>query len=531
MLILSRLSEASKPIGRFALMFLCCFTLTACGEQAVLQVLGALGAVAAACASDDCAGDDEEGTDGDAVLSAGREFGDSDTEGVILYDPLPQGAETAPFANFLAQSKWRKTELTYFVYNYSPDMRQERQRQQIRTAFDMWANVSTLTFEEVSSANQADITIGFGYDTHCELYNNVGSACPVVSNNQFTGPGGVLAHCYPPSSSPSADLIPGDCHFDEAETWAESTAGVYEVRLLEVLVHEIGHGLGLPHSNTQSAVMFASYSPRQVKLQLTNTDIRDIQTLYGSNDGAVVPQVPTAPDAPPTGVPTNPGAVNPGDQDGDGVDDAFEFYSLGTDPTNPDTDGDGLTDYEAAYGLNPLNPDTDGDGVSDGAELAQGSNPFLPDSTTGGAVGLVGDYVGQDGLGSAMSFSVSAGGVVRGSFQVFQFGYPTNIPLYGQVDARGNIQLLSGDYFFSFVGVIYNGQVQGELQTAAGYVGYWQASMRTGFSRSRRSTDASDASDDVVAKLKENANRYHPTPDLKQPLTHPVHQSVRRGSD
>jgi hypothetical protein len=44
---------------------------------------------------------------------------------------------------------------------------------------------------------------------------------------------------------------------------------------------------------------------------------------------------------------------------------------LGLDPTNPDTDGDGVADGDEPniYGTDPLNPDTDGDGATDGEEL------------------------------------------------------------------------------------------------------------------------------------------------------------------
>ncbi len=49
------------------------------------------------------------------------------------------------------------------------------------------------------------------------------------------------------------------------------------------------------------------------------------------------------------------------------------FSILGTD----DADQDGLNAIlEAFYGTNPLNPDTDGDGVSDGAEVRMGCNPL-----------------------------------------------------------------------------------------------------------------------------------------------------------
>ena len=57
------------------------------------------------------------------------------------------------------------------------------------------------------------------------------------------------------------------------------------------------------------------------------------------------------------------------DSDGDNLADCTE-YALGTDPMNPDTDGDGLTDGHEVLttGTDPKNPDTDGDGVKDGPD-------------------------------------------------------------------------------------------------------------------------------------------------------------------
>ena len=56
----------------------------------------------------------------------------------------------------------------------------------------------------------------------------------------------------------------------------------------------------------------------------------------------------------------------------------------GTDPNNPDSDGDGLSDGEEINVLesNPLNADTDGDGISDGDEVANHTDPNLSVVTT-----------------------------------------------------------------------------------------------------------------------------------------------------
>jgi len=78
--------------------------------------------------------------------------------------------------------------------------------------------------------------------------------------------------------------------------------------------------------------------------------------------------------------------INPAelpDFDFDGLPDEIEV-TLGTDPENPDTDGDELSDGDEYYGIgllegfSPTDPnvdDTDGDGACDGDEAKAGTNP------------------------------------------------------------------------------------------------------------------------------------------------------------
>ncbi|OQY59471.1 MAG: hypothetical protein B6245_06495 [Desulfobacteraceae bacterium 4572_88] len=86
--------------------------------------------------------------------------------------------------------------------------------------------------------------------------------------------------------------------------------------------------------------------------------------------------------------------VGDGDEDNDGVPDAMEENVYETDPTNPDTDGDGMTDgWEIYYGLNPgkidglpensddSSDDPDGDDYTNLEEFQGASNPNDPDST------------------------------------------------------------------------------------------------------------------------------------------------------
>ncbi len=67
------------------------------------------------------------------------------------------------------------------------------------------------------------------------------------------------------------------------------------------------------------------------------------------------------------------------DSDHDGLTDVEEA-KYGTDPHNPDTDGDGLSDGVEVHiwFTDPLKKDTDGDGYSDGQEVMSGYNPLGP---------------------------------------------------------------------------------------------------------------------------------------------------------
>ena len=68
------------------------------------------------------------------------------------------------------------------------------------------------------------------------------------------------------------------------------------------------------------------------------------------------------------------------DTDGDGVSDGEEVKN-GTDPTKADSDGDGLSDgEEKAHSTDPNKADSDGDGVKDGQEIKDGTDPNKADT-------------------------------------------------------------------------------------------------------------------------------------------------------
>ncbi|MEI8140613.1 MAG: LamG-like jellyroll fold domain-containing protein [bacterium] len=108
------------------------------------------------------------------------------------------------------------------------------------------------------------------------------------------------------------------------------------------------------------------------------------------------------------------------DLDHDGLS-TSEEYKHGANPTNSDTDGDGLSDYAEVftYGTDPAKRDTDDDGMDDDEELLAGTNPTVPN---GGASTtsiryyydtddrLTGAYGGADGGGGSGIYTITPAG-------------------------------------------------------------------------------------------------------------------------
>jgi len=87
----------------------------------------------------------------------------------------------------------------------------------------------------------------------------------------FVYAGGVLAHAFYPKS--------GETHFDDEEQWVDRQSD--GIDLMTVAAHELGHALGLGHSEVPGALMAPYYQGYDPNFSLPDDDRRAIQSLYG----------------------------------------------------------------------------------------------------------------------------------------------------------------------------------------------------------------------------------------------------------
>ena len=199
-----------------------------------------------------------------------RSTGKMDAETSSLMAQPRCGVPDLPYASDAeklmgAGDAWPRMDLTYGFAEFTGDLIEQDVRNTILNAFDLWSEVTPLTFSEIPISSNPDIVIRFVSGAHGD-----GAA--------FDGPGGVLAHAfYPP---PNGGAIAGDTHFDDDEVWTMNVpVPPGEFDLLTVAAHEFGHALGLVHSTDRNSIMFPVYLGQHRYLDAD--DIPRIQALYG----------------------------------------------------------------------------------------------------------------------------------------------------------------------------------------------------------------------------------------------------------
>jgi hypothetical protein len=229
--------------------------------------------------------------------SAFHVFGSGDDSHDALIAPLPGGLASAQFALIGQQwpqpgGKGTPVTITYSYQNMfdgglrMPDgqpLPSDLTRRSIESALGLWASVAPLHFVEVPD-DGTPIDGGypngqFGQIRFRHIYINgpdIPGQQPIAKAQAY--------YPYPGSN------FAGDIEFDHSDPWQEvGTLSVPDI--LGATIHELGHALGLAHSNDPQANMYWIFrrgaGPGSGALHAD--DIAGIHAIYGSGVGSVTP--------------------------------------------------------------------------------------------------------------------------------------------------------------------------------------------------------------------------------------------------
>jgi hypothetical protein len=185
--------------------------------------------------------------------------------------------------------------LGYFFGTLTPKVPASTVESEILRALNAWSAVTNVVFNQAATATAVrTIMIEFASGAHGDAY-------------PFDNAGEVLAHTFYPVPLNSESLA-GDMHLNEAVNWHSGS----DIDIYSVALHEIGHALGLGHTDTPGDVMYPYY---RRGMTLSAHDIGAIQTLYGAPGAAPTQVAPItaapAPSAPASATPTKTSPTAP----------------------------------------------------------------------------------------------------------------------------------------------------------------------------------------------------------------------------
>ncbi len=177
---------------------------------------------------------------------------------------------------FATMCAWDHRNLRFSIGPLSADVTNAQARAALAAAMATWAAAGVrLTFTEVAMNQNPDFIVDWR----------------VANDPDHNMTGGVLAHAdFPPGCSVVVANPPLPLHYDDQEhTWViGAVAGGFDIET--VGLHEIGHLLGLGHTNVNGSVMFPFVSSNFTLRALQPDDLAGIRALYPSQ--AIRAQVP-----------------------------------------------------------------------------------------------------------------------------------------------------------------------------------------------------------------------------------------------
>ncbi|KAE9549957.1 hypothetical protein FO519_006836 [Halicephalobus sp. NKZ332] len=164
------------------------------------------------------------------------------------------------------KTAWEKSVLTFNITNFPEAIKESDFRELLHQAFAAWETVIPVDFVEVNDSEKADIV--FSFEDPLNGWTND------PTHLSIAGASGTPKN---PDTPRTRIWISKD------ETWGTNNElDQTNNDLFNVLVHEIGHVLGLEHSSDPNSSMYPLFEREtdQQRPEVTNDDVEKLRNLY-----------------------------------------------------------------------------------------------------------------------------------------------------------------------------------------------------------------------------------------------------------
>ncbi len=202
---------------------------------------------------------------------------------IITYSILQGAYHVKTRKSILSPSNCAKMHAFSDIVAKSPDITEEKAKNELQAALQRWESVANIAFIEMNDPSLANIVIGAADDPGGRAFAN-------LSYRGEKGPTPVTMALGNAPASPVLDDNGGDgsvVPIDQAyvclnpkSRWKigfDGNLDVYDLR--HTFTHEVGHAIGLDHPDSTGAVMAFRYDERVRDLQ--PSDIAGVRRLYG----------------------------------------------------------------------------------------------------------------------------------------------------------------------------------------------------------------------------------------------------------
>lgn len=204
---------------------------------------------------------------------------------IITYSILQGAYHVKTRKSILSPSNCAKMHAFSDIVAKSPDLTEEKAKDELQAALQRWESVANIAFIEMNDPSLANIVIGAADDPGGRAFANLSyrsergltpvtmalgkpdaRAAPALDDNGGDGSVVLIDQAYVCLNPKSRWKIGFDGNLD-----------VYDLR--HTFTHEVGHAIGLDHPDSTGAVMAFRYDERVRDLQ--PSDIAGAQRLYG----------------------------------------------------------------------------------------------------------------------------------------------------------------------------------------------------------------------------------------------------------